>query len=83
MLECMEIAEQVYKGGNTSKNTNRTESHRASHNSKSKGGEAASPTNTEKGRTGKRKQNYAGHMSNRTTGAKTFLVHGLMHSTGE
>ena len=45
MFERMNIEEQVYKGGATSKNTTMAESDRSSHVRKHKGGEAASPTN--------------------------------------
>ena len=37
MFKHMEIVEQVYDGGNTSKNTNQEESDRASHGRKHKG----------------------------------------------
>ena len=70
MFERIEIAEQVYEVGNTSKNTKRVEADRASHGRKRKGGESAFPTNPKKGRTGKCKTNHAGRMSNRPTGAK-------------
>ena len=43
---------------------------------------AASPSNPEKGRSGKRKINDAGHPSNAPTGAKkTCILHGPGHST--
>ena len=53
----MEIEEEVYKVGNTPKNTNRSEFESASHGRKLKVGEAASPTNPEKGRSGKHNTN--------------------------
>ena len=56
MFEHIKIVEQVYEGGNTSKNTNQEESDRVSHGRKHKGGEAALPTNPEKGRSGKHKK---------------------------
>ena len=55
MFKCMDIAEQVYKGGKPSKTTTGEDANHASHDSKYKEGEAASPTNPEKGRAGKRK----------------------------
>ena len=57
----MEIADQVYKGGTTSKKAIRAESDHASHGKKRKGWESTSPTNPEKFRTGKFKTNQAGH----------------------
>ena len=57
MFERMVIAEQVFKCGNISKNTNRAEANHESRERKHKVGEAASPINPEKGRAGKRKTN--------------------------
>ena len=56
IFEWMEIAEQVYEGGTPSKNTTWADSNRASHGIKLNEREAASPTNPEKGRVGKRKK---------------------------
>ena len=83
IFERMEISEQVYVGGNTSKNTNRVEADHTSHGRKRKVLETASLANPKKGRDGKCKKNHAGHPSDRMTGAKTCLVHGLRHSTKE
>ena len=57
----MEIAEQVYKGGTTSKTTTKEESDCASHDRYCKGEGASLTTNTKKDRAGKRKNNHAGH----------------------
>ena len=81
IFERMEIAEQVYKGGNAYKNTNREEANHVSHERKRKEGEAYSPTNPEKGCAGKRKKNNAGHPRDWMTYAKTGLVNGPRHST--
>ena len=84
MFEHIEIFEQLYKGGNNSKSTNRTEADHASHGRKRKGEEAAMPTNPDKGCSGKHKKNHAGHPSDRTTGAKkTCLLNGPRQSTEE
>ena len=66
----MEIEEEVYKVGNTPKNTNRSEFESASHGRKLKVGEAASLTNPEKGRSGKRNTNDAGHPIDQPNGKK-------------
>ena len=79
----MEVAEKIYKVGQTTKHLHRSDTNCASHGRKLKGGEAASPTNTEKGRTGKRKTINAGDPSYRTTGGKTCLLHGPGNSTEE
>ena len=76
MFKCTEIGEQVYKGVNTSKNTNRVESDRASHGRKHKGVEAASPTNPEKVRAGKLRTDHASYPIDWPTGAKILLVRG-------
>ena len=52
----MVIAEQIYKNGNTSKNTNMEEADHASHGRNNKGGESTSPTNPDKGCTSNRKK---------------------------
>ena len=67
-FERMEIAEQVYEGVTPSKTTTREEADCVSHGRRHKGGEAASPTNPKKGRTGKRKNNNTGHQSYFPTG---------------
>ena len=80
----MEIEEEVYKVGNTPKNTNRSEFESASHGRKLKVGEAASPTDPEKGRSGKRNTNDAGHPIDQPNGTKnSFSLHGPGHSTEE
>ena len=68
MFERMDIAEKVYEGVTPSKTTTREESYHASHVRKCKGGEATSPTNPEKGCTGKRKKNHEVHSSDLMTG---------------
>ena len=74
--------EQVYKGGNSSKNTNQAEYDRVIHGRKHKEGESALPTNPKKGRSGKHKEKNAGHPSDQTTSAKkTQLLHVPGHST--
>ena len=83
MFEFMEISEQVYKCGDTSKSNNSAEADHGSHKRKHTGGESTSPTNPEKGRSSKRKKDHAGHMSDWTTSAKTWLVHGPRHSIKE
>ena len=80
----MEIEEEVYKVGNTPKNINRLEFESASHGRKLKVGEAASPTDPEKGRSGKRNKNDAGHPMDQPNGTKkSFSLHGPGHSTEE
>ena len=79
----MEAAEKIYEGRNTSKTQPREDANRASHGRKRKGGEAASPTNPDTSRTGKRKTRNAGHPSDRLTRGKTCLLHGTGHSTEE
>ena len=83
LFEIMEVTEKIYKYGNTPKNPPRADSNRASHGRKQKGGEAASPTNSETGRAGKRKTRNAGHRSDRMTGGKTRLFHGPRHYVEE
>ena len=48
---------------------------RASHGKKYKGGEATSPSKTEKGRAGNSKKHYTVHPSYWPTGDKKFLLH--------
>ena len=84
IVERMETAEAIYKGGTPSKNNQQAEANRASFGRKQNVGGAASPSNPEKVRAGKRKRNDAGHLSNALTGAKkTCMLHGLRHSTEE
>ena len=66
----MEITEQVYEGGTYSKTTTISDTNHVSHGRKHKGEEAALPTNPKKVRSGKRKKNHAGHLSDRTTAKK-------------
>ena len=56
MFKQIEIAEQVYKGQTHSKQIPMPYANRDSRVRKRKGGEAALPTRSKKGRTGKRKQ---------------------------
>ena len=51
------MAKKIYKGGTTSKTTTRADANHVSHGRKQNLGEAASPTNTKKGQTGKRNTN--------------------------
>ena len=82
MIKLMEIAEAIYEGGAPSKNTQREEANRASFGRKQKGGGAASPSIPEKGRSGKRKRNDAGHPINYPTGKKkTCMLHIPGHSS--
>ena len=81
MFECVEIVEQVYEVVTPSEiATNRSDANRDSHDRKHKGGEAASPINPEKGHTGKCRKYCSGHLSDRTIGDKTFLMHDPGHS---
>ena len=64
MFECMEIVEQVYKGGSPSKTTNlRAYSSRASHGRKRKDIEANPYNISENSCAGNFKKKYAGHPS--------------------
>ena len=84
VFERMEIAEQVYKGVTPSKTPTRAEANRGGHTRKLKGGEATSPTNPEKGCTGKRKTKNAGNLSDAPTRDKmTRLRHGPIHTSEE
>ena len=56
-LEQAKMAKKIYKGGTTSKTTTRADANHVSHGRKQNLGEAASPTNTKKGQTGKRNTN--------------------------
>ena len=77
IFERMEIAEEIYKGGSPTQNTQRAESDRASSGRNKKGGASASPYNPEQGRTGKCNINNSGHPSDEPTGTKnTCLLHG-------
>ena len=82
MFEQMEISEQAYEGQTPSKKIIREDANREKHVSKIKGGEFASPTNPEKGHTGKRKTNNVVSMSKKTTGeTNKCLLHGPVHSS--
>ena len=82
MFERMDISEQVYKGGTPSKTPTREESNRDGHVRKWEGGETASSTNRDKGRTRKRKTKHSGRLSGALTGAKkTCILHGPGHSS--
>ena len=59
MFKPMEISEQVYEGKPPSKKIIRADANRDSHVREKKGGEDASPNNSEKGRTGKLKTRNA------------------------
>ena len=79
MFKRMEIDERISEEGIPSKTPIRADTNRAIHGRKRKGGEAASPTNPQKGRTSKIKTNHSGHPTDRPTGTKTCLVHGPGH----
>ena len=79
----MEVAEQSYEWGTPSKTPIREYANCVSHGRKQKGGVSTFPTNTEMVRAGKRKKNYAGHLSDQTTGGKTCLLHIPENSTEE
>ena len=82
MFERMEVAEQVCEGGAPSKTSTRAHANCDGRVSKWKGGEAALPTNPEKGRAGKRKTKSVGHLSHAPSGAKNkCLFHGPGHSS--
>ena len=83
LFKRMEVAEKNYKGGNNSKTTITEDTNHTSHGRKRKGGEAASPTNTEKIRAGKHKTRNVGHPSDRPIRGKTCLLHGPGNSTEE
>ena len=68
MFEHIEIAKKLYERGTLSKTI---------------GGEDASPSNSDEGRSVKRKKNHTGHLNNRSTGNKTCLVHGPGHYTAD
>ena len=53
LFERIEVAEKIYKSGNTSKNPIREDTNWASHGRNRKGGKTASPTNPETGGAGK------------------------------
>ena len=83
MFERMEISEQVYSGVTPYKKPIKEDSNCASHVKKINRGEAASPTNPNKGRTVKRKTKNAGHASDCPNGGKKWLLHGPGHSMEE
>ena len=74
MFGRMEIAEQMYKVKSLSKTNIRSDVNRESHISKRKWGEASSPNNPEKGRTGKRKTNNAVSLSKKTDDSEEKIV---------
>ena len=74
MFELIEVREKVYKGGTPSKIPIRVDVNRASNGRKLKRGEAALPTNPEKGRAGKRRTKKSGHPSNPLTLEKMLVV---------
>ena len=76
MFKCTEIGEQVYKGVNTSKNTNRVESDRASHGRKLEGVGSAFLTNPKKVRARELRKNHADHPINGPNSAKKCLFLG-------
>ena len=71
MFECMETAEQVYKGGTSSQNNqHRADAKCTSYGRNKKGGGAAPPSNPERGRAGKRNINHVDRLSKASTGGK-------------
>ena len=66
----MEVAEKKYECRTTSKTPIRVDADRASHGRKINVGEAASSTNTEKGRAGNCKTKHVGHSIGRWTRGK-------------
>ena len=68
MLEHMEIVESIYKEGAPSQNTQWEEAERASFDRETKEGGAASSSNPEKFRAGKRKRNDGVHSIGELTG---------------
>ena len=77
MFKRMEIFGKVRKGRTPSKTPIMEDSNCDRHVRKRKGGEAASPTNREKGRAGKRKIKNTGHPSDASTSAKkSCILHG-------
>ena len=62
----MEITEQVYEGGTTSKTIKRAYSNHAGHSRNKQGGEDVSPSKPEKGRAGKWKKINAGDWNDQT-----------------
>ena len=81
LFEIMEVAKIIYKDVNTSKTPIRAEANRAIHIRKRNVGEAASPTNPETGRAGKRRTRNAYHPRDWATRGKTWLLHGPGNST--
>ena len=80
----MEIAEQVYEQKSPPKTFIRSDANRDSHVTKQKWGEAASPINPEKGRSGKRKKiNSVSPRENMTSAEKTRLLHVPIHLSEE
>ena len=80
----IEIAEQVYKGQTPSKKIPMPYANRDSCVRNRKGGEAALPTSSKKGGTGKRKKKNTVSPSEKTIGAdKTCLIHGPVNSSEE
>ena len=74
----------IYEEGAPSKNNQQAEADHASFGRKKKWGGSDSPPNSEKGFTGNRKRNDAGHPSDAPTGAKnTYLLHVPGHSSKE
>ena len=73
------MAKKIYKGGTTSKTTTRADANHVSHGRKQNLGEAASPTNTKKGQTGKRNTNMQAIWSIGQNVKKTCLLHGPEH----
>ena len=84
MSECIEVAEQVYKGGTTYKTTNiRSDANHNIHDRKIKVIKSNFPNIPYKSRADKQKKNYSRHLSNEPTSEKKWFVHGLGHSTEE
>ena len=84
MLERMEVAEEVYKGGTPSKIPTREEANRCGHVRKLKGGKSAFPTNPKKIRANKYKKQNSGHPIDAPTRAKkTCVLRAPGHSSAE
>ena len=84
MFERMKIAEAIYKGGATSKNTHREEANGASFWRNKKGGVSALPSKPTKGLDGKRKRNNARHPSDAPTSARNICMLNIRgHSSEE
>ena len=73
MFKRMETSEAIYEGGAPPKNTQQEQSDRSRYGRKKKLGSSASPSNPEQVRSGKRRRNNAGHMSDDMTGERIYM----------